>query len=196
MIVLASQSVARATVLRGAGIPFTQVPASVDEDGPKQAMRARGAKAVALHLAHAKAAAVDPGDGTLVIGADQILVCDDIWFDKPADFAAARRCLQALRGRAHELVTAVVLHRGGAPVWEHLAVPVLTMRNASDEAIDMLMAIEGPACLQTVGAYRVEGPGIQLFTAIDGEWSAVLGLPLLPLLEALRAQETGLLLAN
>ena len=196
MIVLASQSTARASVLRGAGVAFTQVPAAVDEDRPKQALRAQGPAAVALHLAHAKAAAVDLGDGTLVIGADQILVCDGVWFDKPPNLTGARAHLQALRGRSHTLVTAVVLHRGGEPVWDHVALPTLRMRDVSDAAIDALLALDGAACVKTVGAYRVEGPGIQLFSAIEGEWSAVLGLPLLSLLAAMRAQGTDVLLPN
>ena len=188
MIMLASQSAARASVLRGAGVRFTQVAAAIDEDGPKRMLRDQGAEAVALYLAHAKATAVDPRDETLVIGADQILVCDGVWFDKPVGLAGARAHLRALRRRSHKLVTAIVLHRGGLPIWEHVAIPVLTMRDVSDEAIDALLALDGAACLHTVGAYRVEGPGVQLFSAIDGEWSAVLGLPLLPLLGAMRTQ--------
>lgn len=181
-------------MLRSAGVAFTQIAAAINEDEPKRTLRNQGAKVVALHLAHAKASAVDPGDDTLVIGADQILVCDDVWFDKPAGLAGAQAHLRALRGRSHQLVTAVVLHRGGLPIWEHVAIPVLTMRDVSDNAIDALLALDGAACVHTVGAYRVEGPGVQLFSAIDGEWSAVLGLPLLPLLEAMRAQGTDALL--
>ena len=182
-------------MLRGAGVGFIQVAAAIDEDEPKRTLRDQGAEAVALYLAHAKATAVDPGDGTLVIGADQILVCDGVWFDKPIGLAGARAHLRTLRGRSHKLVTAVVLHRDGLPVWEHVTIPVLTMRDVSDEAIDALLALDGPACMHTVGAYRVEGPAVQLFSAIDGEWAAVLGLPLLPLLEAMRAQDADGLLS-
>ncbi len=194
MIILASQSTARAAVLRNAGVSFRQVASQVDEDGPKRALRAQGAEAVALHLAHAKAAAVDPGDGTPVIGADQILVCEGAWLDKPDGLAGARRHLQALRGRTHALVTAVVLHRAGQAVWEHVAVPRLVMRDVPDATIDALLLAD-PDCVHCVGAYRVEGPGVQLFDAIEGEWAAVLGLPLLPLLAVLRNHAPGVLLA-
>lgn len=185
-MILASQSTARAAVLRNAGVVFRQITSAVDEDGPKQALRAQGATAVALHLAHAKAASVDPGDGSLVIGADQILVCEGVWFDKPDGLAGARSHLRALRGRTHELVTAVVLRRGGQALWEHVAVPRLTMRDVSDAGIDAMLALDGAECVHCVGGYRVEGPGVQLFSAIEGEWAAILGLPLLQLLGAIR----------
>lgn len=196
MIILASQSSARVAVLRNAGVVFRQVAANVDEDGPKRTMRGAGPAAVALHLAHAKASAVDPKDGTLVIGADQILVCDGTWFDKPDGLAGAFRHLQMLRGCTHDLVTAAVLHRGGVPVWEHVVTPKLTMRDVSDAAIHAILTLDGGGCLHTVGAYRVEGPGIQLFSAITGEWAAVLGLPLLPLLAAFRDLGVDVLLPS
>lgn len=185
-LVLASGSTARAAVLSQAGLRFTVRVADVDEAGPKRAMRDQGAEAVALHLAHAKAAAVDDADGALVIGADQILVCEGAWFDKPAGLGEAREHLRRLQGRVHTLVTVVVLHRHGRALWSHVAVPALRMRALSDAAIDAVLAQDAPACLATVGAYRVEGPGVQLFEHIEGEWPAILGLPLLPLLAALR----------
>ena len=197
-LVLASQSVARAAVLRQAGLAFTVRVAGVDEAGPKQAMRAEGAEAVAMHLAHAKAAAADQSDGALVIGADQVLVCEGISFDKPADMGEAASHLRRLRGQTHQLVTAVVLYHHGRPVWSHLACPSLTMWDFPDEVIAAYLEGDGAACLHTVGAYRVEGPGIQLFERIEGEWSAVLGLPMLALLAELRrrrAQPAGLLSA-
>ena len=177
-LILASGSATRAALLSQAGLAFEVRVSAVDEAGPKASLRTEGASAVALHLAMAKAAAVDPGDGSLVIGADQMLVCDGVWFDKPADMTEARQHLQRLRGRAHELVTAVVLRQDGVVVWTHVAVPRMVMREVSDAEIDTLLAKEGEAVLATVGAYRVEGPGQRLFSAIEGEWAAVLGLPI------------------
>jgi septum formation protein len=195
-LVLASASTARRAVLAGAGLRFTVRPAALDEAAVKQAARAEGldATAAALRLADAKAAAIarlEPQ--ALVIGADQILVCDGLWYDKPADLAAARRQLQALRGRPHELATAVVCHRDGASLWRHTALPRLTMRAFSDAFLDAYLAAEGEHVLTSVGAYRLEGPGVQLFDQVEGEHTAILGLPLLALLGFLR--EAGVVLA-
>jgi septum formation protein len=126
----------------------------------------------------------------LVIGADQMLVCTidgtERWFDKPADLAAARGHLRSLRGREHRLVTAIVCWRHGARIWQHVAIPRLTMRNASDSFIEAYLVAEGDRVLSSVGAYRLEGPGVQLFSAVEGEHAAVLGVPLLALLDFLR----------
>ncbi|MBW8271183.1 Maf family nucleotide pyrophosphatase [Caldovatus sp. SYSU G05006] len=188
-LVLASASAARRALLAAAGLRFEVAAAAVDEDAIKAAARAEGVPAAdtALLLAEAKArrvAAREPE--ALVIGADQMLVCEGRWFDKPADPEAARAQLRALRGRTHELVTAVVCWRGGGRVWQHVALPRLTMRNFSDAFLDAYLAREGEAVTASVGAYRLEGPGVQLFARIVGEHSSILGLPLLPLLEFLR----------
>jgi septum formation protein len=121
-----------------------------------------------------------------VIGADQILVCNGRWFDKPVNVTEARDQLCALRGHTHLLITVVVCHRGTAPVWHAVAAPRLTMRQFSDDFLDHYLAQEADAVSSTVGAYRVEARGIQLFEAIEGEHSAVLGLPMLALLSYLR----------
>ena len=185
-IVLASQSAARAAVLRGAGLVIETRPARIDEATIKASGKAEGASAdeVALALAGMKAARVR-AEG-VVIGADQLLVCEGTWFDKPPTLEAARGQLQALRGRAHTLVTAVVVMRDGRESWRHVARPRMTMRAFSDAFLEAYLEDEGEALLQTVGAYRVEGPGVQLFDSIEGEHAAVLGLPLLPLLGYLR----------
>jgi septum formation protein len=184
-LILASQSSARASVLRAAGLRFETRPAHVDEAAVKASMRAEGAQATALALAGLKAARIrDPA--ALVIGADQLLVCDDAWFDKPIDRAAARTQLLALRGRVHILVTAMVCMREGREVWRHLARPRLAMRAFSEAFLDWYLEAEGDAVLSSVGAYRLEGLGIQLFDAVDGEHAAILGLPILPLLGFLR----------
>ncbi len=184
-LILASQSSARASVSRAAGLRFETRPAHVDEAAVKASMRAEGAQATALALAGLKAARIrDPA--ALVIGADQLLVCDDAWFDKPIDRAAARTQLLALRGRVHILVTAMVCMREGREVWRHLAHPRLAMRAFSEAFLDWYLEAEGDAVLSSVGAYRLEGLGIQLFDAVDGEHAAILGLPILPLLGFLR----------
>lgn len=188
-LILASASASRRALMAAAGLSFEVRPADVDEAAIKQEARAEGvgAEVAALRLADAKAAAVAREEpDALVIGADQILVCDGVWFDKPVDVAAAGDQLRALRGRVHVLVTAVVCHQGVARVWHEIASPRLTMRGFSDEFLDCYLAAEGVAVVSTVGAYRLEGRGVQLFDAVEGEHSAVLGLPMLRLLAFLR----------
>ncbi len=186
-LILASQSSARAALLTAAGLRFEVRAARVDEAAIKQACRAEGADAAdaALTLAGLKAERIRDPDA-LVIGADQLLVCDDAWFDKPADLGAARAQLRTLRGRTHCLVTAVVCLRRGQEVWRHVAEPRLRMRRFSDAFLEDYLAVEGDAVLACVGAYRLEGMGVHLFDSVQGEHAAVLGLPLLPLLGFLR----------
>ncbi len=186
-LILASQSTARAGLLAAAGLRFEARPARVDESAIKQACRAEGLDAAdtALTLAGLKAERVRDPDA-LVIGADQLLVCGEEWFDKPADIDGARGHLRALRGQTHRLVTAVACMRGGQEVWRHIAEPRLRMRDFSDAFLDAYLATEGEAILACVGAYRLEGMGMHLFDGIQGEHSAILGLPMLPLLGFLR----------
>ena len=188
-LVLASASSARRAVMEAAGLRFEALAAAVDEAAIKESARAEGLEAedAAMLLAEAKAQRVARRHPeALVIGADQMLVCDGEWFDKPADLEGARSHLRALRGRPHELVSAMVCWRGGQRIWQHLARPRLTMRPFSDEFLDAYLAAEGEAVLSSVGAYRLEGLGAQLFSRIEGEHAAILGLPLLPLLDFLR----------
>ena len=186
-LILASQSTARAGLLAAAGLRFAARPARVDEAAIKQACRAEGLDAAdtALTLAGLKAERVHDPDA-LVIGADQLLVCGEDWFDKPADVDGARGHLRALRGQTHRLVTAVVCMRGGHEVWRHITEPRLRMRDFSDAFLDSYLAAEGDAILACVGAYRLEAMGLHLFDGIQGEHSAILGLPMLPLLGFLR----------
>jgi septum formation protein len=188
-IILASASSARARLLRGSGIDFAVEPALIDEAAIKRQFRVDGRSAsdCALALAEAKARTVSARHPHgLVIGADQILVCAGAWFDKPADLAAARAQLQALRGRPHLLATAVCASRAGERVWRHACAPQLTMRQFSDAFLDNYFAGEGDAVLSSVGAYRLEARGVQLFDCIDGDHFAILGLPLVELLGFLR----------
>ncbi len=195
-LILASASATRLALLHAAGLRAEARPARIDEDSLKQSARADGATPgeTAALLATLKARRIHApdlaGTGALVIGADQLLTCGDAWFDKPATRADARTHLQALRGRTHTLHTAVVLHRDGAEIWRHLATPRLALRAFSDAVLDAYLDTEGDAVLASVGAYRLEGPGLQLMDHIDGEHSAILGLPMLPLLGFLRKHGT------
>ena len=188
-ILLASASVARRAVLSQAGLRFDTRVAGVDEAAIKESARAAAmpAEDAAILLAEAKAERIAArAPEALVIGADQLLVCEGQWFDKPPDIAAARSQLQRLRGREHELVTALVCHRAGQRIWQHVAKPRLRMRDFSDAFLDAYLAAEGDALLTSVGAYRLEGLGVHLFDRIEGDQPAILGLPLLPLLGFLR----------
>ena len=188
-LILASASAARGALLRNAGIAFTAAPASIDENEIKAAFRAesRPAAECATALAEAKAARVARRHpGSLVIGADQMLVCDDVWFDKPADLVAARAQLVALRGKRHELISALCVVRDGERLWHFVDRSSLAMREFSDAFLDDYLAAVGDAVLGAVGAYHLEGRGVQLFARIEGGYFAILGLPLLPLLDFLR----------
>jgi septum formation protein len=194
VVVLASSSVTRRALLARVGIAFEAMPAAVEEAAWKEACQAEAItpEDAAIILAEAKAERVARRvPDALVIGCDQLLVCRmedgrERWFDKPADMMAARAQLQALRGKAHRLVTATVAWRNGARIWQDITSPRLTMRAFSDAFLDSYLAAEGEALLASVGGYRVEALGIHLFSKIEGEHSAILGLPMIPLLGFLR----------
>lgn len=190
-VVLASASPTRAQLLRAAGVPFEQRPAAVDEASLKEALRAEGVTpgdaAIALAELKAQRIATQMPD-SIVLGADQILTCAEHWFDKPQNRCDARAQLSALAGRWHELATAVVAFRGGARVWHHLALPRLRLRECSPEFLDAYLDVVGEAAFTSVGAYQIEDAGAQLLARMEGDHFAVLGLPLLPLLEFLREQ--------
>lgn len=194
VLVLASSSATRRTLLTRAGLAFEALPAAVDEAALKEACQAEKipAEDAAIILAEAKAERIAHRvPDALVIGGDQLLVCKmdngtERWFDKPADMGAARTQLQALRGKTHRLVTATVAWRNGARIWQDVTIPRLTMRNFSDAFLDSYLAAEGEVLLGSVGAYRLEAMGVHLFSRVEGEHSAILGLPLIPLLGFLR----------
>jgi septum formation protein len=190
-LVLASASAARAKLLEAAGIIATRDPAALDEAAIKADCRRRGddAEICAATLAEAKARAVTPRHrGALVLGADQMLECEGRWFDKPRDRADARGQLRALAGREHVLVTAAALARGDEILWRAVERPRLTMRACSEPFLDTYLDRMGARALDTVGAYELEGLGIQLMARVEGDYFAILGLPLLSLLAFLRAQ--------
>jgi septum formation protein len=188
-IILASKSVARARILSDAGIPFAVVPSGVDE----AAIKDRQGDADALELAnilagHKARETSNAHPHAFVIGADQVLECDGKLYDKAPDRAAARDRLRALRGRAHTLVNGLVVARGGIVLWHYEETVTLTMRSFSDAFLEAYLDAIGGAAMRSVGAYEIEGRGAQLFTRIEGDYFAVLGLPLLPLLDFLRAR--------
>jgi septum formation protein len=188
-LILASQSPSRRALMEAAGLTFEARPAAVDEAALKESARAEGMPAAdaAILLAEAKAQRIARREPeALVIGADQMLVCEGSWYDKPPTMAAAREQLLALRGRTHELVGGLVCWRHGQRVWQHNSVCRLTMREFSEEFLDAYLAEDGERLLASVGAYRLEGPGMHLFSKVDGEHTAILGLPMPPLLGFLR----------
>ena len=188
-LILASGSSARRALLGAAGLNFTVKPADLDEGTVKRDARAAGADAAAtaLCLAELKAQAVaNNNHEAMVIGADQLLVCEGAWFDKPADVPSAAAQLRRLRGRIHELITATACYQGDKRLWHHVVAPRLTMRHFTDDFLDAYLEHEKEAVTASVGGYRLEGLGMHLFDAIEGEHAAILGLPMLALLRFLR----------
>jgi septum formation protein len=193
-VVLASASAARAALLRAAGVAFSVEPAAIDEAELKRQARHAGdsAMACAIALATEKACTVSHRErDALVIGGDQILAAGSEWFDKPCDLAEARVQLLSLRGRTHRLATALCVAQAGNPLWRTTSEPKLTMRRFSNGFLDAYIAAEGESLLGSVGAYRLEGRGVQLFSRVSGDHFAVLGLPLIELARFLR--ERGVL---
>lgn len=185
MLILASQSPTRRALMANAGIAFDAVPVRVNERAIEaEALRENVVPAeIALRLAKAKALA---WEAEAVIGSDQILAVDGEILHKAASLAEARERLNRLRARTHELHTAVALSVGNRLVWRHVETARLTMRAFSDDERDLVLAAEGEAVLGSVGAYRLEGPSVRLFETIEGDYFTILGLPLVPLLRALR----------
>jgi septum formation protein len=186
-LVLASKSAIRRTLLEVAGVSIEVCPADLDERGLEAKAPLQAPVAIAALLAREKACFVGRSrPGRLVLGADQTLSLDGARFSKPADRAAARDQLRSLSGRSHELYSAVAFVHDGAVLFEHVGVARLTMRALSDGFLDDYLDAVGDAATASVGAYQLEGLGIQLFERIDGDYFTVLGLPLITALTFLR----------
>lgn len=192
-IVLASGSSARKAMLQSAGLRFDVVPADIDEDAIRSTMVSESscveAADIAGVLAAEKAVVVSRDNpGALVIGSDQVLALGQHLISKAATLSEARATLDRLRGRTHELVSAVALARAGEIVWQTVDSAQLTMRRFSDEFLGRYLEKAGDSVLKSVGCYHLEGLGVQLFEKIDGDYFTILGMPLLPLLAELRTQ--------
>ena len=189
-IILASGSAIRKQILDGAGLNYEVIIKPVDEAAIKDSMLAENSRLqdIADALAEAKALRVSRQIDGFVIGADQIMVMDNQLFDKPKDLGEARERLLSMRGKRHELIGAVVVCENGRPVWRHLSKTNLWVREFSNEFLDWYIEQEGEALMKSVGAYRFEGPGAQLFEKVEGGFFAILGLDLLPVLDYLRVR--------
>lgn len=186
-LVLASRSSVRRTLLAEAGIPIEVCPADVDERGLEAGAPLQAPVAIAALLAREKAAVIAQRmPGRLILGADQTLSLDGERFVKPADRSAARAQLRTLSGRTHELYSAIAFVQDGTVLSEHVGVARLTMRALSERFLDDYLDAVGDAATASVGAYQLEGLGIQLFERIDGDYFTVLGLPLTTALDVLR----------
>lgn len=187
-IILASGSQIRREILSSAGLDYTVITKPVDEAAIKAAMLAEGAlpRDIADALAEAKSIRVSQHEQGLVIGADQIMVMDGKIFDKPINMQEARERLLSMRGKNHHLIGAVVICENGHPVWRHISKTTLSVRDFSEEFVDYYLEEEGDIILKSVGAYRFEGRGAQLFSHVDGDFFSILGLSLLPVLDYLR----------
>lgn len=190
-IILASRSPFRAALLKNAGIAFTAQSADIDERAVEAPLYDSGAtpEDVAQILAEAKALDVsERNPSALVIGSDQTLSLGDEIMHKADDVEAARRQLLKLSGKTHHLNSAVVLAKDAKTLWRHVSVARMTLRDLDPGFIGRYLSRVGTIALQSVGAYQVEGEGIQLFEKIDGDYFTIVGLPLLPLLAELRRE--------
>ncbi len=189
-VILASGSAIRKQILDGAGLDYEVIVKPVDEAAIKDSMLAEnsGLQDIADALAEAKALRVSRQTDGFVIGADQIMVMDNQLFDKPKDMGEARERLLSMRGKKHELIGAVVICENGQPVWRHLSKTKLWVRDFSETFLEWYIEQEGEALMKSVGAYRFEGLGSQLFEKVEGGFFAILGLDLLPVLDYLRVR--------
>lgn len=192
MIILASKSKTRIQLMQNAGLQFTAETARIDEreieakqrdasfDQPNLTAKLADAKAIEVSQRHPQA---------LVVGADQTLSINNSYLHKPIDIEGLRHQLDGLKGKTHTLCAAVSLAKNGNIIWQHQSLAHLTMHDFSNQERDHVIELEGERLLQSVGGYRLEGPSIRFFKEIDGDYFTILGLPLLPLLSALREQK-------
>jgi septum formation protein len=187
-LILASTSKIRQTVLQNAGLHIACVPPALDEEAVKVKWGPLPPAKLAIRLAEEKALSLT-SDTDFVIGADQTLSCDDILFHKPASIPAAHLQLTALRGKTHTLHSALACAHQGKIIWSICEEAHLTMRNFSDEYLELYLAANGLDLLTSVGSYKLEKHGVNLFDKIEGDFFTIMGLPLLPLLAFLREQK-------
>ena len=187
-ITLASKSATRQMILRNAGVAFEAVGSGVDEDATKAGLLAEGAspRDIADALAELKAFKVSTKRPGLVIGSDQTLDLDGVLIDKVDTVEQARERLIQLRGKVHKLHSAVVVARDGQPIWRRIETSKLSVRNFSDAWLEGYLERNKPDILWSVGCYLLEGEGVQLFDRIDGDYFAILGLPVTGLFDFLR----------
>ena len=186
-LVLASSSPFRRQLMENAGLSFLAEAARIDERAVEAGLGSASPGETAAHLALAKAMDVSSRhEGALVIGSDQTMSLGARQYHKPRDRAEARAHIESLSGKTHQLNSAIALVRDGACLWQHVAVARLTVRQLSAGFIEDYLDRAGASVLSSVGAYQLEGLGVQLFEAIDGDYFTILGLPLLPLLQKLR----------
>ncbi len=186
-LLLASRSAARRTLLEAAGIPIELHPADIDERGLEASAGPVAPAEIATLLARAKASVIAGlRPGRLVLGADQTLSLGDKRFAKPADRGGARSQLRALSGRTHELHSAVAFMQDTTVLFEYVGYARLTMRSLSDRFLDAYLETVGEAATASVGAYQIEGPGVELFERVEGDYFTILGLPLFAALDFLR----------
>jgi len=190
-IVLASTSSIRKQVLSGAGVAFEAVSPGVDEDAIKGSLLAEGVgpRDIADALAEAKAVKVSNKRAGLVIGADQTMDLDGQLFDKVATVEEARDRLKLMRGKTHKLHCGMVVARDGVTIWREVVTTSLRMRPFSDDYLEAYLDRNAPGILSSVGCYQLEGEGVQLFDRIEGDYFAILGLSLIPLLDLLRRHD-------
>jgi septum formation protein len=189
LLILASQSRARQMLLKNAGIAFEVTPADIDERHIQQRSGVSAPGEIANLLAREKALAVaGQRPGHIVVGADQTLALGSRLFSKPGGRAQAAEQLRALAGQSHELHSAVAVAREDKILFEHVTLARLTMRRLDEAEIAAYLDKAGDAVTSSVGAYQLEGLGVHLFDAIEGDYFTILGLPLLPLLGFLRGQ--------
>ncbi len=191
-VILASASPIRSKLLLDAGVLHDVVPAHIDEGAVKTELIADGASpgTIAERLGELKAVEISASwPGHLIIGADQVLACDGVIYDKPKDKSIAKAHLLELRGKSHKLWTSVIAVHAEKSLWHHTEVAVLTMRNFSVGFLDSYLAVVTDETLACAGSYQLEGMGVQLFSEISADYFTTLGLPLLPLLRFLRAND-------
>jgi septum formation protein len=187
-LILASGSASRRAMLEAAGIAFEIMPATIDERAVEAALQGARADQVALALAEAKALAVAEGvkDGRLVLGSDSLVLVGEDRFDKPRSREEAAEHLRHFSGRVMQLHSAAAIAHQGKIAWHHAALATLQVRPLSESFIDDYLDAEWPAVGHCVGVFRIEGRGVQLFERMEGDYFTILGMPLLPVLGALR----------